>query len=129
MRILQDAIEGVLQNLPKQALTVLIEKKLAAHGVKLSTRQRELLTRHIMKGGEGTFRLPNWKWWDRRHVKLELTSEDAEQIGKGISRVIENSLPNLIRTATEDLSRDILADLKGKWRAESRQQGQELAGF
>ena len=70
MRTLQDAIEAVLQGLPEQALTVLIEKKLADQGVKLSARQRKLLTRHIMKGGKDTFRLRNWKWWDRRHVKL-----------------------------------------------------------
>jgi hypothetical protein len=36
MRTLQDAIEAVLQGLPEQALTVLIEKTLAAQGVKLS---------------------------------------------------------------------------------------------
>lgn len=129
MRILQDAIEGVLQSLPEQALTALIEKKLAAQGVTLSKRQRELLTRHIMKGGKDTFRLQNWKWWDRRHVKLEFTPEDAEQIEKKVTGVIEDRLPELIRTVTEDLSCDVLADLKRRWRAESRRQRAELAGF
>ena len=129
MRILLDAIEGALQDLPEQALTILIEKKFAAQGVKLSARQRELLTRQIMKGGEDTFRVQTWKWWDRRHVMLEFTPQDVEQIEKQFTEVIENHLPELIRTAIEDMSRALLADLKRKWRAESRLQHRELAGF
>src|SRR5664279_2734188 len=96
MRIFQDAIEGVLQGLPEQALTILIEKKLAAQGVKLSIRQRKLLTKQIMKGGKDTFRLQAWKWWDHRHLTLEFTPEDVEQIGKKFTEVIENRLPDLI---------------------------------
>jgi hypothetical protein len=87
-----------LQDLPEQALTILIEKKLAAQGVQLSKRQRELLTKQIMKGGKDTFRLQTWKWWDRRHVKLEFTPQDAEQIAGNFMEVIENRLPELIRT-------------------------------
>jgi Family of unknown function (DUF5677) len=130
MKILHDAIEGaLLKELPEQALTILIEKKLADQGVRLSARQRKLLTRHIMKGGKDTFRLRNWKWWDHRHVKLEFTPQDAEQIAEKFTEFIENRLPDLIRTATEDMSRDVLADLKRRWRAESRRQRRELAGF
>jgi hypothetical protein len=129
MRILQDAIEAVLQGLPEQALTVLIEKKLAAQGVELSTRQRELLAKQIMQGGKDTFRLQTWKWWDRRHVTLEFTPQDVEQIEKQFTKIIENRLPELIRTAIEDMSRNVLADLKRKWRAEFRLQRRELAGF
>lgn len=129
MRTLQDAIEGVLQGLPEQALTVLIEKKLAAQGVKLSTRQRKLLTKQIMQGGNDTYRLQTWKWWDSRHLTLEFTPQDIEQIEQKFTEVIENLLPDLIRAVTEDMSRDVLADLKRKWRAESRLQRRELAGF
>jgi len=63
MRILQDAIEEFLQDLPEQALAALIEKKLTAQGVKLSPRQRKLLTRRLMEGTE-TFRLWDWKSWE-----------------------------------------------------------------
>ena len=129
MRILQDAIEGVLQGLPKQTLASLIEKKLAAQGVKLSTRQRELLAKQIMQGGKDTFRLRTWKWWDRRHVTLEFTPQDIEQIERKFTEVVENRLPDLIQTATEDMSRDVLAYLKRTWPAESRLQRRELAGF
>jgi len=129
MRTLQDAIEGVVQGLPEQALAVLIEKKLAAQGVKLSTRQRKLLTKQIMQGGNDTYRLQTWKWWDSRHLTLEFTPQDIEQIEQKFTGVIENLLPDLIRAATEEMSRDVLADLKRKWRAESRLQRRELAGF
>jgi hypothetical protein len=129
MRILQDAIEGVLQGLPEQTLASLIEKKLAAQGGKLSRHQRELLTKQMMQGGNDTFRLRTWKWWDRRHVTLIFTPQDVEQIEKKLTQVIENRLPDLIQTATEDMSSDVLAYLKRKWRAESRLQRRELAGF
>ena len=44
MRILQDAIEGALRDLPEQALAALIEKKLAAQGVKLSAETAGRMT-------------------------------------------------------------------------------------
>ena len=129
MRTLQDSIEAVVQGLPEQTLAVLIEKKLAAQGVKLSKRQREVLTKQIMKGGKDTFRLQTWKWWNRRQVTLEFTPQDVEHIEKQFSEVIQNRLPELIQTALDDMSRKVLADLKRKWRAESRLQRRELAGF
>jgi len=129
MKILQDAIEGALQDLPELALATLIKNKLAEQGVKLPARQHKLLIRHIMKGGKDTFRLVTWKWWDRRHVKLAFTPQEAEQIDKRLTELIENRLPDLIRTATENMSRDVLADLKKRWRAESRRQRKEMAGF
>jgi hypothetical protein len=129
MRILQDAIEGALQDLPEQALSALTERKLAEQGVKLSARQRKLLTKSIMQGDTETVRLWGWKGWDHRHVTVQFTSEDAEQVEKKFTEFIEKRLLDLVQTVTEDLSQAILADLKRRWRAESLRQRRELAGF
>jgi Family of unknown function (DUF5677) len=129
MRILQDAIEKALQGLPEQGLSALIEKKLAAQGVKLSTRERELLTKQVMQGSKDTFHLQVWKWWDRRQLTIQVTPQDVEQITQKFTDFLENRLPDLIETAVSDLSCSILADLKRKWRAESRRQHREMAGF
>lgn len=129
MRILQDAFEGALQDFPEQALTALIEKKLAAQGVKLSERQRKLLTRNITQGDTEKVRLWHWKWWDHRHVNLEFTPEDAEQIAENFTEFVDKRMPDLLRSVTYDLARNIMVDLKRRWPAESRQQRRDLAGF
>lgn len=106
----------------------MIEKKLTEQGVKLTKRQRELLIRQI-KDGNDTFCLQSWKWWDRRHATLEFTQQDIGEIEQKVAEFAENRLPGLIRETVTDLSRDILADLKRKWGAESRRQRRELTGF
>src|ERR1039457_6403912 len=125
MRILQDAIDGVLRDVPELALSALIEKKLAEQGVRLSARQRKLLTRSIMQGDTETVRLWNWnwKWWDHRHVTLEFTSEDAVQIEKNFTEFADERLPDLIQSVIDDLARDILADLKRRCATEASQRG------
>jgi hypothetical protein len=129
MRILQDAIDETLQRLPEQALSILIEQKLAAEGITLATRERELLTKTILQCSKDTLHLKRWKWWEHRKVTLDVTPQDVEQIAQKFTQVLEECLPDLLRTATLDLAREILADLKRKWRAESRRERRELTGF
>jgi hypothetical protein len=128
MRNLHDAIQAVLEGLPEQALSGLIEKKLAAQGVKLSKGQCDQLTQQIMNRKDH-FRLQPWRLWDHRHVTIEFTPEDAEQVGKKLEEFIENRLPDLVQTTVEDAAHKVLATLKRRWPAESRRQRQELAGF
>jgi hypothetical protein len=128
MRILQDALEKALHGLPEQVFSELIAQKLSAQGVKLSTRERKLLTEEVLQGKD-TFLLKRWNWWENRQARLDFTSQDAEQIARKFTDFLENRLPDLIETATGDLSRKILIDLKRKWRAESRLRNREIAGF
>ncbi len=128
MRILQDALNEALQGLPEEVLSACITRILAAQGVRLSARERKLLTKRVLQG-QDTFFLKRRCWWGHRQVTLDFTSQDAERIGQKFTDFIENRLPDLIETATGDLSWKILADIKRKWRAESRRQRLELAGF
>ena len=129
MRILQDAIEEFLQDLPEQALAALIEKKLTAQGVKLSARQRKLLTRRLMEDNTDTIRLWNWKWWRDQNVALEFTQEDIEQIEQNFTEFADKRLPDVLESATNELAHKTLADLKRRWPAYSREQRRELAAF
>jgi hypothetical protein len=129
MRILQDTLEKTLHSLPVEAASALIVKKLAAQGLKLSTRQLDLLKEHVIRGGSDTLLLQSWRWWEQGHVTLEFTPEDIEHIERTFKDFVENHLPELIQKAAADLSRSILANLKKRWRAESRRLGRDSAGF
>jgi hypothetical protein len=129
MRILQDAIDEFLQDLPEQALAALIEKKLTAQGVKLSARQRKLLTRRLMEDTPDTIRFRNWKWWENQNVTLEFTQEDVEQIERNFTEFADNRLPDVLDSATHELAHKTLTDLKRRWPAYSRKQRGELATF
>jgi len=128
MKILQDAIDETMRGLPDQVLTGFIERKLVAQGVTLSRRERELLTNAVREGKE-TFLLKRWNWGEHRQVTLEFTPQDIEEIEHKFANFLNRHLPRMIETVTADFSQKILADLKRKWRAESRQQRRDLSGF
>jgi len=129
LRILQEAVEKALQGLPLHALTQLIVQKLAAQGVKLSTRQRELLRNHLEQGGAETFSLRSWRWWERRKIIISFTPQEAKEVTEKIAAFLENRLADLFAEAAEDLSKSVLADLKHRWSAESRRNRRQIDGF
>ena len=93
-------------------------------------RELDRLTDQILKGTSDTFRLHRWKWWEQRqNVRLEFTPEDIGRIDHTFTDFVENHLPEIIQKASADLSRTILAALKGKWNAGSRLQSRETAAF
>ena len=57
MKMLHDAIEQALRGLPDQVLSSVIEKKLAAQGVKLLNRQRDVLIKRILEDDDDTLRI------------------------------------------------------------------------
>ena len=128
MKILHDALHEVLHDIPEQVLKDLITYKLAAEGLKLSTREQEVLIKAIREGKD-TFTLRRWRWRENRSVTVDLTSQDIEEIEGKFPDFVDNHLPKLIQTATADLSRIVLAELRRTWRAESRQQRRDIAGF
>ena len=128
MKIRQEALDHVLKTLPDQFLSELITKKLAEQGAILSKRQRKRLVKGVRQGRD-TFVVDAWSWWDRAQATIELKEDEIEQIGRKFANFLEVRLPGLINEVADDLSRSILAHLKRTWRAESRQQRSELAGF
>jgi Family of unknown function (DUF5677) len=129
MKILHEAIEEVLQELPKLALSVLLEQKMAARGIHLSPGESKLLLKHLTEGGGDTFQIRRWRFWHQQDVKIELTQQDAEHVEGTFQGFVANQLPNILLALINDTSSEMLVTLKNKWRDESRQQHQELAGF
>lgn len=128
MKILQEAMEQVLQELPQQVLLRLVAEKLAEQGVKLSKSQNEDLAKQLREGKD-TFRIGRWNWWDLRRIKLEFTPQDVKKAKDRFTDFLKTALPDLIKVAISDTAAAIFADLKRKWRAESRRQHREVTGF
>ena len=129
MHILQDAIDQCLNDLPNRAFTALIEKKLAEQGIRLSLRQRKFLIEKLKQGGIDTIRFRNWKFWQDRHVALELTPDDSKQVEQKFAEFAEKTLPTLINSMTRDLAAKILTDLRRTWPAYSRKESKQLVAF
>jgi hypothetical protein len=128
MRIIHDAIDEVLRDLPEQFLSELIAQKIASQGVKLSAQERQQVAEGVREGRD-KFHLKRWSWWKPQRVTLDLTAEDIEQIERKSTEFIEDYLPELITRAISHGSQRVLADLKRNWHGESRLQHRELTGF
>lgn len=74
-------------------------------------------------------RFRRWNWWHHRDITLNFTPQDIDRIEQKFTAFLDNELPELVRSVLGDLSREVLARLKRKWRAESRLQRRELSGF
>jgi hypothetical protein len=129
VRILHNALEHSLQGMPNLFLVQLIEKKLASHGISLSTRERKLLIRKIQTGKLVTFRVRHGTSADEQPLQIEFTPDELRQAEQKFSEFAKTKLPDVISASTDDLSRKILGDLKRKWQAESRRQKRYFSAF
>lgn len=129
MDTLQQALNQALSDIPYQALSDLVVKKLAASGTVLSPRERRRLTAHLKSNMTDTFYFRKWQWWSNRAVNVELTPEDVEPIHERFSEFLETRLPTFVDSIAEDLSSSILANLHKRWHGESRRQKREIHGF
>jgi hypothetical protein len=130
MGTIQDAIEKIVQDLPRQLLSDLVVQKLDAQGVKLSAPELTLLTKEILQGGDkGTFLLRSDESGNQRGVTLDFSSKDVEQIEQKLNDFTENRLEQVIETALEDGARKLLTTLKANWVDESRRERQDTAAF
>jgi hypothetical protein len=114
--------------MPDLFLTQLIVKKLASHGIRLSTRERKLLTKRIQAGKLGTFRVRRGTSTDQR-LQIEFTADEMRQAEQQFSEFAQTELPDVISASTDELSKKILGDLKRKWRAVSRRQMRDFSAF
>ncbi len=128
MRTLQDTIEKTVQGLSEQFFSKLLDEKIEAQGVRLSQRERKLLLRYVRKGGD-TFRIRHWKFWDRKRVTIDLTSQDAARLEQKVQDFVENRLPPVLDAIISGLSPKIEASLKRRWVKESHLQQRDLDKF
>jgi hypothetical protein len=130
MGTIQEAIEKVVQNLPRQLLSDLVVQKLDEQGVKLSAPELESLIKEILEGGErDTFFLRSERSETNRKVTLNFSAEDVAQFERKLDDFTENRLQRVLETAIEDGSRKVSETLIGNWTDESRRQRQETLDF
>lgn len=129
MSILQSEFDKVLRDIPYQLLTDTILDRMATEGVILTARERDQLIKYIRTGTNGIFRFRRWRWWENQPVEIEVTESDTESVMNRLTEFIEVRLPEMINSAVEILSTNILRTLNNNWRAEFRCQNQVRRGF
>jgi len=129
VQILQKAVERAVQEIPNQFLVQLIANKLAAKGITLSARERQLLFTRVRAGVPNTFRIRRRGLSEKKPIHIEFTPDDVQRAEQRFGEFIETKLPDLILASTDKISKKILSDLKHKWRAESRRQKRDISAF
>jgi hypothetical protein len=127
VRTVHDALDELVRELPDQIVGELIAKKIREHGIALSRRERKLLADQLRRGA-CTFRVKRWQWWRTRHISLEVTPADIEQATRTYKEMVEH-LPTVFDQATEATAEAVLANLRRKWKAESRAQARDVTRF
>jgi Family of unknown function (DUF5677) len=129
VKALQELLDDLVDGIPERILCEVVVAKFVEQGVTLSAREREKLAKHLRTPGEASFVLRRWKFWDRRSVSITLTPKEINRAEGMLREFLEQGLPEVVRTATDETSRAMLADFKERWDAESRAQRRDLHGF
>lgn len=125
MGALQDEVNRWTQELPRQNLAEMIERKLDEHGIRLSKKRLDKLVSQLI-AGEQHIQLNVGR--NRKNTVIELTDHDVAWFEKRNDETFEK-LPELVDHLSEGFSETILAGLKAKWRREWSQQRRDMRGF
>jgi translation initiation factor 2 beta subunit (eIF-2beta)/eIF-5 len=129
MGILQKTLEGALQDLPKKFVVASVEKKLAAQGIKLSSRERELLASLLKTDGSGTFTFRCGRFWDRKQIIIGFSDKEVDELVERVKAFISCEVPRLFESTAEEIYKETFAALSRRWPAESRRARREKEGF
>lgn len=129
MKALQELLDDLVDGIPERILCEVVAAKFVEQGVTLSARERKRLAKHLRTPGESRFVLRRWKFWDRRTVSVTLTPNEIDRAEAMLREFLEEGLPEVVRNATDETSRAMLADFKERWDAESRAQRRDLHRF
>ena len=129
MGILQKTLEEALQDIPDKFLAAVVEKKLAAQGIKLSSRERKLLANLLRTGGVNDFTFRRWRFWDRKRITIEFSDEESDGLVKKVKAFISSELPRVYEATADEIYKHTLAVLNRRWPAQSRRTRRERDGF
>jgi hypothetical protein len=125
---LNQALHEALLNAPYEAFANIVAAKLASQGVTLTSRERRRLVEHLKSNAVESFQFRNWRWWEKRSIKIEVTAE-IEALHASFTEFLENHLPQLIESTADDLSASILKTLNRTWLAQDRADRHDIRGF
>src|SRR2546425_903871 len=94
MDTLQKLLNEVLRSAPYEALVDMMAVKLADSGISLTSRERERLIAHLKSGSSESFTFRKWRWWDRRHVGIEITEAEMGALHTRFTDFLEDRFPD-----------------------------------
>jgi hypothetical protein len=129
MDTLQKLLNEILLNAPYEAVADMIAVKLAERGITLTSRERLRLIAHVKAGSSENFTTRKWRWWDTRHVGIEITEAEIDSLHTRFTDFLENRFPDLLQSIVADLAERMLPTLNREWPAQARSTARELRGF
>jgi uncharacterized protein DUF5677 len=129
MNTLQKALHQQIEKLPRQFISELLDKKLRAHGIRLSKRKCQQLLAKILDEGVEIHSIDLGKGRTvSKGVVIEFDEADSAEVEGKFTRFM-SELPAIIRNTADRISRLILRDLKRKWKDQSAWEQKQTAGF
>lgn len=125
MAVLQDLFDREVGKVPLRVTTDLITRKIEAHGITLTSKERDKLQRAIKKGTKFSLRRPSQSHQD---VNIEIDSADFEELKQRTARFIEK-LDSVCDNISESVSEKLFGRLYSDWPAYSKQQRRNIQGF
>jgi hypothetical protein len=127
MDVLQQALHKAIATLPAVMLEKLVAKKLGDQGVRFPKALPRKLAEHVLSGAAEPF------CFDGRtrpeDILLMFDETDLAEIDRVIDTFLDVQLPVLVEGFAEQISKQILRDLRKRWPKEQKAQQVDLAGF
>lgn len=123
---IQRSVNEILENVPADILSDLLDGKLRAQGIALPKEKRMELAKRILseKVNELTIDADS----EIRDLVIQFTDADATAVSAKLDEFLER-LPDRIQGLMDETADALFESLKQRWEAESRQQQIDLDGF
>lgn len=122
-KVLQQALEEVIETFPRNFAAELFKKKLTAAGFKPTRKLVTKLVDHTLAGGSHEF-----EWQGGEGVELTITAEDIADFSRA-GHAFFDALPEIVGEITTESSNAILKAIKAHWPEHQRQELEQKKGF
>lgn len=114
MTSLNKFLEEHVQDIPRLFLRDAVEKKLVEQGYQ-DDALVEALTDHIFSDGGETFDWGDGNDSGTKHLNLEFSEQDAENLTGAVDAFLKDELPKVIRKAVKGSAKSIVKNLEKQW--------------
>ena len=120
---IQQALEEVIDRLPRTSAAELFTKKLTEAGIKPTRKLVNKLVEHVLAGGPDEF-----EWPGEQDIHLTITPEDLADLDRS-TKAFRDRLPALIEDIGAKTAKKVLKTLKVNWAAQHRWESETHDGF
>ena len=128
MRIINEEYKKYLHKLPEEYFQILLKKKLEEKGITVSPKELAQIAGNILNRKVNTFTINNWKWWEDKHIDLEISQDELNSTIINLDMVVDK-LPDIIEELSSTLSKTIRKSLQKDWNSQYKIQQKEKSGF